>query len=78
MEALQLLATQRRLEGKIKLGQSLDRRQSAGAHGGLQPPIVAQLDLRAQQLLDRFGCAQCRAIDTVENRIERFERARHA
>ena len=57
VQALQLLATERRLEGEIKLGETLDGRQPAGAHRGLQPSVVTQLDLRAEQGSDRAAAA---------------------
>ena len=77
VEALHLLATERRLEGKIKLGEPLDGGQPTGAHRGLQASVVAQLNLRVEQLLDRLGGRERRAIDAVEDRIEGLERARH-
>ena len=56
----------------------LDGGQPAGAHRGLKSAVVAQLDLRAEQLLDRVGAVSVAAIDAVEDLIEGFERARHA
>lgn len=53
VETLHLLPTERRLEGKIKLGEPLDGGQATGAHRGLQASVVAQLNLRVEQLLDR-------------------------
>ena len=55
MQALDLLALDARLEGKVKLRQRLDGRQARGAHGGLQATVVAQRDLGAQHQLDRFA-----------------------
>ena len=77
VQALDLLAAQRRLKGEIEVAELLDDRQSAGAHRGLQPPVIAQLNLRREQLLDRLGRGERAAIDAVENRVERFEGARH-
>ena len=45
VEALHLLTSERWLKGKIKFGQPFDDRETARAHGGLQAPVVAQLDL---------------------------------
>src|SRR6476661_7999840 len=77
VQTLHLLTPERRLEGKIKLGEPLDGGQPAGAHRGLESSVVAQLDLRAEELLDRFRRRQRGAIDTLEDRIERLERTRH-
>jgi len=43
----------------------------------LQPSVIAQLNLRCEELLDRFRSGQRPAVDAMENRIERFEGARH-
>jgi hypothetical protein len=43
----------------------------------LQPPVIAQLNLRGEELLDRFRSSERAAIDALENRIERLERAGH-
>ena len=63
---------------KSKSLQLLDDRQAAGAHRRLQPSVVAQLNLRGEQLLDRLGRGERAAIDALQNRIERFEGAGHA
>src|SRR4030095_11415557 len=76
VETLQLLTPERRVKREIKLGEPFDRGQPAGAHRSLQTTIVAQLDLRAEQLLDGLGCGERGTIDAGENRIERLERAR--
>src|SRR5688572_24847972 len=77
VKTLHLLATERRLEGEIKLGEPLDRGQSTGAHGGLQASVVAELNLRPEQLLDRLGGRERRAIDAVQNRVEGLKGPRH-
>src|SRR5688572_18955928 len=77
VETFHLLTPERGLEGKIKFGQPFDDRETARAHRGLQAPVVAQLDLGVQELLDGLGGGERRTIDTVENRIERFEGAGH-
>jgi hypothetical protein len=78
MQNLHLLTAQRRLEGEIKLREALDGREAAGAHRGLEPSAVAQLDLRPEQLLEGLGGGQRGAVDTLENGIESFERAGQA
>src|SRR5690242_10717566 len=77
METFHLLPTKRRLEGEIKLGEPLDDGQPTRAHRGLQASVVAQLNLRAEQLLDRFGGRERRAIDAVEDGIEGLKCPRH-
>jgi len=52
VQTLPLLASQRRLEGEIKLGEAFDGREPTRAHRRLQAPIVAELNLGAEQLLD--------------------------
>ena len=78
VQTLDLLAAQRRLKREVEVVELLDDGQSTGAHRGLQPPVIAQLNLRGEQLLDRLRRRERAAIDAVENRIERFEGAGHA
>ena len=75
MQALNLLPPQRGLEGEVEVVELLDDGQAAGAHRRLQPPVIAQLNLRGQQLLDRVGCGQCAPVDVTQNRVKRFQRA---
>jgi len=49
VQAVDLLALKRGLEGEVEVGRGLHGRQARGAHGGHQPPIVAQRDLRAEE-----------------------------
>jgi hypothetical protein len=46
----------------------------AGPHRGLESPVVAQLNLGGEQLLDRVRGGQRAAIDVLEDAVERFER----
>jgi hypothetical protein len=78
VQTFDLLTTQRGLKGEVEVAQLFDRRQTAGAHRGLQPSIVSELNLRGQQLLNRFGCGERAAVDPVENRIQAFKSAWHA
>ena len=57
VQALDLLALDARLEGKVKLRQRLDGRQARGTHGGLQATVVAQRDLCRKRCDDRSCCA---------------------
>src|SRR5205085_10768519 len=68
---------ERRLKGKVKLGEPLDGGQPTGAHRRLQAAVVAQLNLRVEQLLDRLGGRERRAIDVVKDGVEGLERPRH-
>ena len=55
MQALDLLALDAGLEGEVELIEGLHSRQPRGAHGGLEPTVVAQHDLGVQQLLNGLG-----------------------
>ena len=77
VQALDLLALDARLEGEIKLRQRLDGRQARGAHRGLQATVVAQRDLGAQHLLDRFARRHRPAVDLGQHAVDRFQRAGH-
>src|SRR5690606_13609917 len=55
VQALDLLAANRGLEGEVELIQRLDRRQPRRAHRGLQPSVVTQGDLSGEEPFDRFG-----------------------
>src|SRR5579863_2954200 len=48
VQTLDLVTLDRGLEGKVELLESLDGRQPRGSHGGLQPSVVAQRDLRTE------------------------------
>jgi hypothetical protein len=76
VQAIHLLAAHGRLEGEIKVVELLDDGQSAGPHRGLQPSVVAQLNLRGE-LLNSFGRGQRATVDALENCVERFEPTGH-
>ena len=48
VEAVDLLAFDRRLKREVEVGECLRRWQARRAHRGLEPPIIAQRDLRAK------------------------------
>jgi hypothetical protein len=73
VQALDLLAAERRLEGENKLREPFDGGESAGAHRRLEAPIVSELNLGVEPLLDRVRRSQRRAIDALQDRIQRFE-----
>src|SRR5262249_57963213 len=77
VEALHLLAPQRGLKGEIKLVELLDDRQPAGPHRRLEPSIIAELNLRGEQLLDGIGRGQRAAVDALENRVKGFKATGH-
>ena len=76
VQALNLLAPDRRLEGKVELRQRLDRRQPRGPHRGLQPPVIAQADLGVEQAGDGLGDGHPAPIHLGEDRVHRLERPR--
>jgi hypothetical protein len=70
IQTFDLLPAHGGLKGEIEVAELFHDGQPAGAHRGLQPPVIAQLNLRRQQLLDRFRGGERPAIDALENRIE--------
>jgi hypothetical protein len=60
------------LKREIEVTELLDGGQSARAHRGLEAPVISQLNLRRQQLLDRFKCCHRAGVNAVEDRVERF------
>ena len=77
VQALDLLALDARLEGKVKLRQRLDGRQARGAHGGLQATVVAQRDLGVEHQLDRFARRHRPAVDRRQHVVDGFQGAGH-
>src|SRR5690606_15752082 len=55
VQALDLLAADRGLEGEVELLQGLYRRQPRRAHRGLEPAVVTQGDLGGEEPFDRLG-----------------------
>ena len=55
VQTLDLLPFDARLKAEIEIRERLDRREARGSHRGLQASRVAQLDVRAEELLDRVG-----------------------
>jgi hypothetical protein len=47
VQALDLLALHARLEAEVEIGERLHGGQARGAHGGFEPPVIAERDLRA-------------------------------
>ena len=77
MQRVDLLPFDRWLEAEVELRQRLDRRHSAGTHGRLQPPAVAQGDLGRQEPFDGFRCGGPSAVHPGEHAVEGFQGARH-
>ena len=77
MQALDLLAFDAGLEGKIELGQRLHGGQARGAHGGLQAAVVAQHDLGLQQLLDGLAGGGAAVVGLREDIVDGLEGAGH-
>ena len=72
-----LLTTQRGLKGEIKVGERLDGWKPGGAHRGLQPALIAQPNMAAQQLADRLPSGELAAVGAAQTVIEGFERPGH-
>jgi hypothetical protein len=77
VEALDLPALDRGLEGEVEVLEGIHRGQSGGSHGGLQAPVVAQGDLGAEEALDRLGRADPAAVDAGQDRIQGLQRPGH-
>ena len=77
MQTLNLLALHARLKAEIEIGERFDDGQPRRAHRGLEAARIAQLDVRAEQLLDRVARADLAGVTAAEDVVERFERARH-
>ena len=58
VEAFELVALDRGLEGEIEVGQGLHRRQPCRAHGSLQAAPIAERDLAAQERRQRLAGGQ--------------------
>lgn len=58
-------------------GQGLHGRKAARTHGGLEPPVVAELDLGAEEGLDGLGGSRLAAVDAGEHRVEGLQSAWH-
>jgi hypothetical protein len=54
VQTLELFALDRGLEAEVEVGQRLHRREPGRAHGGLQPPGIAELDVGTEGLFERF------------------------
>jgi len=55
VQAFDRFTTQRGLEREVEVAELCDHRQPAGSHRGLQAPVIPQLNLRREQLLDGLG-----------------------
>ncbi|MBA3890115.1 MAG: hypothetical protein H0X64_06260 [Gemmatimonadaceae bacterium] len=73
----ELLAFDRRLKGEVDVGERLHVREPRGAHGGVEPAMIAERDLCLQQGVQRGGGGERPAIEAGEDLIERFERPGH-
>src|SRR6266496_5548630 len=69
VQAVELLAFDRRLEAEVEVGERLHGRQTRGAHGGGEPAGIAQRDLRPEERFDRFAGPEPAAIDLGEDAV---------
>ena len=74
MQGVDLLALDRGLEAEVEVGKGLHGRQPGGTHGGLEPAVVAQIDLGGEELLDRLGGGEAASVDAGEDGVEGLER----
>lgn len=75
MQGVDLLALDGGLEAEVEVGQGLHGREPRGAHGGLEPAVVARVDLGGEELLDRLGGGDAAAVDAGEDGVGGFEGA---
>jgi hypothetical protein len=77
METLQLIPLDARLEGEVEVRQGLHRREPGGAHGGLEPALIAEGDVAAEQRAHRLAGGELAAVGPAQNVIKGFEGAGH-
>jgi hypothetical protein len=77
VQALDLFALHTRLETEVEVSEGFDRGQSCRAHRGLEAPRIAELDVRAEELINRLAAGELAGVAAPEDVIERFERAGH-
>jgi len=63
MEALHLVTLDGRLEREVEVLDALDRGKSGRAHGGLEAPVAAKLDLGVEERLERFGTGEAAPVE---------------
>ena len=77
MQAVDLLPLERRLEGEVEVRERLHGREPRGTHRGLEPAVVAERDLRAQEALDGHRRVEAAAVEGAEDLVQGLERAGH-
>jgi hypothetical protein len=77
MQALELLAFDRRLEGEVEVGERLDHGEARGPHRRLEPPGVAQVDVGAQEPRHGLAPREFAGIAAPEDVVHRLERPGH-
>jgi hypothetical protein len=70
VQALDLLATHRRLKREVEIAEQLHARQPTGTHGSLQPTIVSELYLSREERLERLRRRYGASVDTLKDGIE--------
>jgi hypothetical protein len=71
-----VLAFERGLEAKVEVAEGLRGRKPGGAHGGHEPPGIAERDLGRRSFEGGDG-AELAVPDSAEDAVEGFERAGH-
>jgi hypothetical protein len=77
VEALELVAFDARLEAEVEVRERLHGRESRGPHGGLQPPLIAQRDVAAEERTHRLPGGELAAVGPAQDVVEGFEGAGH-
>jgi hypothetical protein len=77
LQAVDLLTPDAWLKAEIELGDLLHRGKSRGPHGGLESTVVAQADLSAEERLNRLTGGEGAPVDSVKDRVQRLQGARH-
>jgi hypothetical protein len=77
METLQLIPLDARLEGEVEVRQGLHRREPGGAHSGLEPALIAERDVAAEERAHRLAGGELATVGPAQNVVEGFEGAGH-
>src|SRR6266568_8993928 len=77
VEAVDLLALERGLEGEVEVDERLHGGEARGAHRGHKTSLIAETDLRPEHRGDGLGRSEPAPIDVGEDRVQGFERPGH-
>ena len=77
VEAFDLVVFDARLEGEVEVGEGLHGREPGGAHGRLEPALIAQRDVAPEERGHRFAGGEHATVGAAEVVVEGFERPGH-